>query len=228
MKAKPKCHSFDRAADCAVVWTRDGDLKVVEAPFLRGQNPFIVGRKQTFANALKAADLITEAFFAKVGAVYQQQFECLAPKAREQVEFPVVRFTVRVRGEVDLKAGLLVKAKAEAAGRYLGLDGKTRRAKVSKAYRNLPAQLHPAVTIAKTPDCFVGNWEIEGHPDPNCKFGWTGCGCRGGACCTHIVRDLFGVCWTEKCAWGWLWLACGCHRDKRVPCPDCDDYGITA
>ena len=225
MAHRARTFRFRQSANFVVRWQRDGDLRVIAAPFLDGESPFILWTGETIVNVLPAVDTISEAFFANVGRVYERQFNGLSPEAQQTVQFPVVEFSVKVRGRVNLDTKVIVDGQAEARGRPVGLNGKPRDLRVAKSIAGLTAFTHPFMTIAKTADCFVGPWEIEGHPDPNCRWRWGRCQCIGQPCCPHIVRDTFGKCWNEKCAWGWLWMQCGCHRNRQIPCPTCDEGG---
>jgi len=215
--------SYSAKSKFKVQWKADGSLRVVEAPMMHGKNPFLIcAEGMPLADLIDGADRITDEFFSRVGAVYRDQFQALEEKARAAVIFPIVELDISVTGTLDSSKLEWTTCTAELAAKYTDLKGATSPLTLKQEYRDLPAAPHP-MRPRKTEECFVG-WEINGHPDPNCKFGWTGCKCTG-TCCTHIVQAGL-KCYDEKCAWGWLWLACGCHRNNVVPCPDCT--GVTA
>lgn len=220
MARQEKILKFRQSAKFVVRWHRDGDLKVVDAPFLRGENPFILCAGKVAVNVLSAVDRVSEAFFAKAGPIYEAQFKRLSESAQREVRFPLVEFSVTVSGKVALSTKRITQGEGIAEAEIVGLDGKHRKIRVKKSISRESAHLHPAVGIAR-----LGNsldWEIEGHGDPNCRFTWGGCKCSG-TCCTHIVRDLGGTCWNERCGWSWLFLHCGCVHNKQVRCPEFQD-----
>lgn len=209
---------FDLSSSFAVQWQPTGSLLVREAPFLRGDNPFVFGGGGKYYNVLPAVDRVTEEFFAAVGKKYKSQAEALENDERGSVEFPVVNFDVRVRGTIDKLGNEVAQGTGVGQGKVTYLDGATTEEVVEVSIAGYSAYLHPYVSASKTAVCFA-EWEINGHPDPNCEWQWYRCVCTK-SCCTHIVQ-FGGKCYTEKCAWGWLWMACGCHRDQEVQCPDC-------
>jgi hypothetical protein len=214
-------YRFNLSARFVVRWTHSGELKVVAAPFLQGDNPYLFTAGGRILSAIEAADRTSGAFLSRVGKAFRKEYMALPPEKREAVVFPDIPFSVKVAGSVDVQARLILKGEGVARGTVGNLKGKSHEVEVRVSYSGLTAQLFPPVAIAKTDLCFTGDWEINGHPDPNCRWSWGSCGCKATPCCNHIVQDAAGNCWTEKCAWGWLWLACGCHRDRKVPCPDC-------
>lgn len=217
--------TYSASGTFKVQWKSDGDLRVLDAPMIHGHNSFLVcANDKPIADLIDGADRITDEFFSRVGAIYRDQYMALDERAKKTVQFPEVDLEITVTGTLDPARLEWTTCTATLAATYVDLKGTTSKLDLKEDYCDLPAAPHP-VRPCKTDECFVG-WEINGHSDPNCEFGWTGCACNG-TCCTHIVQ--WGRnCYNEKCAWGWLWLACGCHRNQIVPCPDCSGISPVA
>jgi hypothetical protein len=206
--------SISRTGRFTVQWQHDGDLKVLDNPFERGENPFLAVADDVPVSLHRAADKAAASFLAKAGRTYQRQFERLSAADQANVVFPEVKVTVRVRARVDLAKKVVVSGQAEAKGRVTDLRGRRTDVSAAASASGVGAEVYPLLRSMNP-----GRLEIEGHPAPGCAFIWVSCQCRF-PCCGGIVQDFFTrKCYTQKCAWSLLWFGCGCHRDKLVDCP---------
>ena len=203
--------TFKKTARFSVQWTSTGIIKPVSSPaFLKGENPYILKAGKVYLNVISGANLVTDKFFARAGAMFQKEFEALSKEERGKVAFPIVPFSITVSGVADPQAMLIQKGTAVATGKFKLLSGRTTTVSVSQNVSGLNASLHTG-EIAFRPH--------EGDRDPACwQAGgyWSGCRDFGG--CKAIVQDAFGGCWTTYCGWDWSYWQCGCKYNKRVPC----------
>lgn len=220
---KKNLENFKASSDFAVQWQQNGSLLVIYAPMMEDKNPFFFKTKNGYIDTISAADKVTDEFLKNVGKHYYEQYTKISKN--EKIVFPPVKFNVSTNCFVDTKNKIIVRGTAVAQGVVKGLDGKIKPFKIKIELKKLWATVYH-VDAKHNPKsiCFDG-YEIQGHPDPNCAWRWFECKCIDHPCCTHIVQPLFGnpqnLCYDEKCAWGWLWLGCGCHKNNVVPCPDC-------
>jgi len=216
---KPNPEKFSANSVFAVQWKPDGDLRVIYAPILEDKNPFLFKTDNGFIDIISAANSITSDFFKKAGTMFHEQYEKIKNEKTE-IEFPVVKFKITVNCEVDTKTKVITSGIATLNGTFKDMSGNSCEENLEKDVSNLWALVYNASALNVAGELCFDDYEINGHPHPNCKFGWTGCACRGGSCCDHIVLRG-GKCYDEICEWGWGWLACGCARNNQVTCPDC-------
>ena len=212
MKKKQRLSKFNKTAKFSVQWTKTGVIKPIASPaFLRGENPYILKVGNTYLNVISGANYVTDKFFAKVGGMYQKQFDNLSNDEQQRVKFPVVQFSITVNGVVDPDAMLIERGEAVATGKVQDLHGKVVGVSVREKISKFNASLHSGV---------IGSAPHEGDKDPACyQAGGYWSGCRDFGACTAIVKDIFGGCWTTYCGWDWSYWQCGCEYKKRVACP---------
>jgi len=219
---KTLARHFEAACDVAVQWRPDGGLSILYVPMIEDKNPFFFNSAHGYIDLKSAADAVINDFLVPVGTMYKRQFERLPEEKRRSVSFPPVRFRTSVNCRVDTRTKTILTGKATAEGKAKGLDDKTRSFRSEKSVNKMSVDVYGFQAVHE-PNALTLSWEQDGHEDPNCGFSWTGCTCKGGPCCAHIVQPWFSrLCYREKCQFSIFAGGCACFRDSfhPIPCPE--------
>lgn len=197
-----------------------GALDIVNAQQYGGRFPFSIHHgPYRGLSAITAADLIGVDLMGQAGTVLFLEFQ-----ANPTLTDLMAVITIEIDGRADRQTHSFSEGTVEGTA-VLSADGAPLGSVTATANLTGMSLVPSQAMDLRFGSPHVDGIEIQGHPDPNCEWSWFECVETNGAC-DHIVHPFYShdghpvsTCFNEECAWGWLWLACGCHKNEVVPCP---------